>query len=37
MHLVRHKTLHRKFTIGVPAPLFLQTALALALFLHLHS
>ena len=37
MNLFRHKTLHRKFTIGVPALLLLQVALALAISLSLHS
>ncbi len=32
MHLFRHKTLHRKFTLGVPAMLVLQVALLLFFF-----
>jgi uncharacterized membrane protein YsdA (DUF1294 family) len=28
MTLFRHKTLHRKFTLGVPAIMLLQAALA---------
>lgn len=33
MYTVRHKTLHKKFTIGVPAILAAQIALALWLLL----
>ena len=34
MYTARHKTRHRKFTLGIPLILTLQLALALWLFLH---
>ena len=33
MYLFRHKTQHRKFTLGIPAILLVQTALAYYLLL----
>ena len=33
MYTLRHKTLHKKFFLGVPAILIVQTALALYLYL----
>lgn len=36
MYLFRHKTLHKKFSVGIPVILFLQVCLAAALYTLMH-
>ena len=36
MYLVRHKTLHKKISVGIPVILFLQVCLAAVLYALMH-
>lgn len=36
MYLFRHKTLHKKFSVGIPVILFLQVCLAAVLYALMH-